>query len=81
MALNKQALKGTLPTEVETPPRIHSCEDARPSPLPHNSIYTASTAHGAPGSSQSPAIARQQEGRESAAQMPLLLRRAVWAQD
>lgn len=72
-ALNKQALKATLPTKVETPPRIHSWEDVQPSPLPHNTIYTASTAHRAPGPGQSWAITRQQEGRESTAQMPLPL--------
>lgn len=56
------------------PPRIHSCEDVQPSPLPHNTIYTAGTAHRAPGPSRSPAITRQQGGRESTAQMlrPLL---------
>lgn len=63
MALNKQALKGTLPTEVETPPRSHSCEDVQPSPLPHNTIYTASTAHRAPGSGQrQPSLGNRMEG-------------------
>ncbi|KAI9525518.1 hypothetical protein NQZ68_006067 [Dissostichus eleginoides] len=32
---NKQPLTVTLPTKVETPPRVHSCEDVKPRPLPH----------------------------------------------
>lgn len=66
-AWEQQALRVTLPTKVETPPRVYSCGDVQPSLLPHNTVYTAS-AHWALRPGQRRAITRQQAGRESAAQ-------------